>query len=65
MEIHPRQLVKTLVVSHLLANALFSSRAPQSFIVLGRPEKSFLDRKAHSFKGSGQFQVMIQYFVNN
>ena len=28
-------------------------------------KKSFLDRKAHSFKGSGQLQVMIQYFVNN
>lgn len=54
MEIHPRQPVKTLVVRHLLGNKLFSSRAPRSFTMMGKPEKSFLGRKAHSFKGSGQ-----------
>lgn len=65
MEIHPRKLVKTLVVRHLLEYALFSSRAPRTFTVMGKPEKSFFNRKAHSSKGSGQLQVMIQYFVNN
>lgn len=49
MEIHPRQPVKTLVVRHLLGNKLFSSRAPRSFTMMGKPEKSFLGRKAHSF----------------
>lgn len=66
MEIHPKQLVKTLVVRHLLGNVLCSSRAPRRFTMMGKPEKkSFLDRKAYSFKGSGQSPVMIQYFVNN
>lgn len=54
MEIHPRQLVRTLVIGQLLGNALFSSRAPRSFTRMGKREKNFLDRKAHSFKGSGQ-----------
>lgn len=48
MVIQPGQPVKTLVVRHLLENALFSSRAPRSFTMMGKPEKSFLDRKAHS-----------------
>lgn len=69
MEIHPKQLVKTFVVRHLLENALCGSRAPRSFTMMGKPEekkkKAFLDRKAYFFKGSGQLQVMIQYFVNN
>lgn len=55
MEIHPKQLVRTLVVTHLLENALFSSRAPRSFTMMGKTErkkkKAFLDRKAYSFKG--------------
>lgn len=74
MEIHPKQLVKTFVVRHLLENALCGSRAPRSFTMMGKPggkkkqkkqKNGFLDRKAYSFKGSGQLQVMIQYFVNN
>ena len=39
MEIHPRQSVKTLVVRHLLETALFSSRAPRSFTMMGKPEE--------------------------
>lgn len=34
--IQPRQPVKTLVVRHLLENALFSSRAPRSFTMMGK-----------------------------
>lgn len=39
MEIHPKQLVRTLVVTHLLENALFSSRAPRSFTMMGKTER--------------------------
>lgn len=39
MENHLRQFVKTLLVRHLLEYALFSSRAPTSFTMMGKPEK--------------------------
>lgn len=39
MEIHPKQLVKTFVVRHLLENALCGSRAPRSFTMMGKPEE--------------------------
>lgn len=42
MEIHPKQLVKTLVVRHLLENVLCSSRAPRRFTMMGKPEKKKL-----------------------
>lgn len=45
MVIQPRQPVKTLVVRHLLENTLFSSRAPRSFTMMGKPEKKLSRQK--------------------